>query len=52
VFGMRDGTFTGRKLARYINGKTVDFYNARWVVNGRNREQKIVAERIADYARK
>ncbi|MCS7081165.1 MAG: LysM peptidoglycan-binding domain-containing protein [Chloracidobacterium sp.] len=45
VIGMRDGTFTGRKLSDYINGNQVDFVNARRTVNGLDR-----ADLIASYA--
>ena len=34
VQGMRDGTFTSKKLGDYINGSNRDFYNARRIVNG------------------
>ncbi|OYT70888.1 MAG: hypothetical protein CFK52_09695 [Chloracidobacterium sp. CP2_5A] len=45
VIGMRDGTFTGRKLSDYINSNRVDFFNARRSVNGTDR-----ADLIASYA--
>ncbi len=45
VIGMRDGTFTGRKLSDYINGSQTDFANARRTVNGTDR-----ADLIASYA--
>ena len=32
--GMRDGTFTGRKISHYINADKTDYYNARRVING------------------
>lgn len=34
VEGMKDGTFTGRALDRYVNDSQTDFTNARRVVNG------------------
>lgn len=34
VEGMQKGTFTGVKLSNYINDDSIDFYNARKVVNG------------------
>lgn len=34
VLGMRDGLFTGKKLERYINTHTADYFNARRIVNG------------------
>jgi predicted chitinase len=45
VQGMLEGAFTRRPLEKYINGSQVDFYNARWVVNGLDR-----AERVEGYA--
>ena len=45
VIGMRDGTFTGRRLDTYINGSGTDFINARRTVNGTDR-----ASLIAGYA--
>lgn len=44
VEGMMLGTFTGKRLSQYI-GASVDFYNARRVVNGTDR-----ADQIAKYA--
>ena len=45
VRGMRDGTFTGRRLDAYVNEATTDFRNARRTVNGTDR-----ADLIAGYA--
>lgn len=45
VWGMMNGRFTRKPLSNYINSNSVDFYNARKVVNGLDR-----AERIALYA--
>lgn len=47
VMGMRDGTFTGKKLSHYISGSTQDFRNARRIINGLDR-----ADHIAEIARK
>jgi surface antigen len=41
VQGMRDGTFTGKKLSHYINGGNRDFVNARRIVNGTDRASTI-----------
>jgi putative chitinase len=46
VGGMRDGDFTGKKLSDYIKPGSVDYVNARRIVNGTDR-----AEQIAGYAR-
>ncbi|MBD2093007.1 hypothetical protein H6F67_24475 [Microcoleus sp. FACHB-1515] len=34
VQGMRDGTFTRRRLGQFIHGSQIDFLNARSIVNG------------------
>ena len=44
--GMIRGHFTGKNLADYINGDTVDYVGARRIVNGTDK-----ADLIADYAR-
>jgi putative chitinase len=44
--GMRNGLFTGKKLADYISGPNCDYRNARRIINGVDK-----AELIADYAR-
>ncbi|MEQ8467602.1 S8 family serine peptidase, partial [Coleofasciculus sp. E1-EBD-02] len=41
VQGMRDGTFTGKKLSDYINGSSRDFRNARRIVNGIDKAAEI-----------
>jgi hypothetical protein len=33
-YGMRNGTFTGKKLSNYITGPTYDYKNARRIING------------------
>lgn len=33
-YGMRKGSFTGKKLGDYINGATCDYKNARKIING------------------
>lgn len=45
--GMRDGDFTGAKLAQFFTPDTTDWYNARTIVNGHDQ-----ASAIADYAEK
>ena len=44
-YGMQHGTFTGKKLADYINGTTCDYVNARRIINGTDQ-----ASLIAGYA--
>jgi putative chitinase len=46
-YGMRNGTFTGKNLARYINATGCDYYNARKIINGLDR-----ADLIKGYAQK
>ncbi|SIQ08601.1 Chitinase class I [Acidiphilium rubrum] len=33
-YGMRKGSFTGRKLSDFIQGTSCDYYNARTIING------------------
>lgn len=47
VQGMRDGSFTGKKLSDYINGSQQDFYNARRIVNGMVASQATLIANIA-----
>jgi hypothetical protein len=46
-YGMRNGSFTGARLSRFISGGTCDYVNARKIINGLDQ-----AERIAGYAQK
>lgn len=48
VGGMKDGTFTGRKLGDYVGNGRSDFHNARRVVNGTDRAGHIgnIAQRL------
>lgn len=48
VGGMMQGTFTGRGLGSYINAGQTDFRNARRVVNGTDRADRIagIAQRL------
>lgn len=54
VHGMRTGGFTGKKLSDYINGSHVDLVNARRIVNGVRRGQRLPdkATHIANLARR
>lgn len=45
--GMRHGSFTGKKLADFVSGKTTDYVHARRIINGLDR-----ADLIAGYATK
>lgn len=40
-YGMRKGSFTGKKLADYITGSTVDYTNARRIINRLDQAAKI-----------
>jgi len=40
-YGMRHGSFTGKKLADYINDQATDYKNARRIINGLDQWQKI-----------
>lgn len=44
-YGMRNGSFTGAKLSRFISGDSCDYVNARKIINGLDQ-----AQRIAGYA--
>jgi uncharacterized protein YgiM (DUF1202 family) len=46
-YGMRNGSFTGKKLSQYISGGACDYVNARRIINGTDQ-----ADRIAGYAQK
>ena len=46
VYGMKVGSFTGKKLDDYINSKIEDFVGARKIVNGTDKDTL-----IADYAK-
>ena len=48
VYGMKHGTFTGKKLSDYISNKKIDFRRARRIINGLDRAKKIaaIAERM------
>ncbi|RJG42494.1 hypothetical protein [Motilimonas pumila] len=41
VWGMAEGTFTGKKLSDYIHSGGVDYVNARRIINGRDCAQEI-----------
>ncbi|MGF1693939.1 glycoside hydrolase family 19 protein [Photobacterium kagoshimensis] len=43
--GMRNGTFTGKKLADYINGGNSNYFSARKIINGSD-----AAKKVASYA--
>jgi hypothetical protein len=40
-YGMRNGSFTGKKLSDYIHDSTVDYKNARRIINGLDQWQRI-----------
>ena len=46
--GMTQGLFTGKKLDDYFNEKITDWFNARRIINGLDRAEKI-AERAQEY---
>ena len=48
VEGMRDGTFTTKKLGDYINANGTDYVNARKVINGKDHADEI-AERAENF---
>lgn len=48
VDGFKNGVFTGKKLADYINSRSIDFFNARRCINGLDHAQEI-AESARNY---
>ena len=44
VDGMMHGVYTGRRLDEFVNNGKQDFFNARQVVNGHDRADKIAAQ--------
>jgi hypothetical protein len=51
VDGMMRGVYTGQRLDRFVNAGKQDFFNARRVVNGHDRAQKI-ADQASDWLRR
>jgi predicted chitinase len=49
VYGMKNGTFTGKKLSDYITGGKLDYVNARRIINGNDKAQ-LIAKYAVDYA--
>lgn len=47
IWGMKEGIFTGKRLASYINSSGVDYINSRKVINGNDKQAL-----IAGYAQK
>lgn len=45
LYGMRDGIYTGRRLRDYLDSEEPDYFNARRVINGKDK-----AAMIAEYA--
>jgi predicted chitinase len=45
--GMTRGAYTGRRLDEFVNGTRQDFFNARQVVNGHDRADKIAAQAVS-----
>ena len=43
VYGFKTGAFTGRKMTDYINQQSVDFVNARRIINGLDKASEIAA---------
>jgi hypothetical protein len=50
VDGMLRGVYTGRRLGDFVNSTKQDFFNARQVINGHDRAQKI-ADQASDWLR-
>ena len=52
VYGMMNGSFTGKKLSHYINATKADYYNARRTVGAIMVDGKDTAEMIRGHLRK
>lgn len=50
IEGMLQGSFTGHKLADHLNATTEDWVNARRIVNGTDRAEKLAAYAMAFHA--
>ncbi|MGV4792523.1 hypothetical protein [Rhizobium sp. F40D2] len=50
IDGMLQGSFTGHKLADHLNAATEDWVNARRIVNGTDRAEKLAAYAMAFHA--
>lgn len=46
IQGMKEGWFTGRKLSDYIHQSKKDYINARRIINGTDKAQKIANEAV------
>lgn len=50
IYGMKNGTFTGRSVSDYINSEKRDYKNARRVINGTDKMNAIAAyARLFEY---
>ena len=43
VYGMENGTFSGRKLADYFTLAKTDYVGARWIINGQDKAASIAS---------
>lgn len=50
VDGMLRGVYTGRRLSDFVNNDKQDFFNARQIINGHDRAEKI-ADQASDWLR-
>ena len=46
ILGMKEGWFTGRKLSDYLHQSKKDYVNARRIINGTDKAQKIANEAV------
>lgn len=46
-YGMRNGTFTGKRLSNYIDGERCDYHDARRIINGLDRAALIAGYAVA-----
>ncbi|MEB3224738.1 MAG: peptidoglycan-binding protein [Synechococcus sp.] len=49
VLGMRDGSFTGRKLDDYLKGDRQDFYHARRIIADPDAQAEVIAQSAIEF---
>jgi len=52
IYGMKNGTFTNKKLDDFINNNKIDFYNARSIINGMSSAPQKYAQFAEKYQNK
>ena len=50
IYGMKEATFTNKKLYDYINSSTIDYVQVRWIINSTNKRD--VLAKNAEFIKK